>query len=125
MKIIESESMPKPGGHYSMCVEHNGTLYISGQLPFEANRKTIPSGIEAQTKQVLENLNRVLSAAGTNRNKVLMVRIYMADMNDWDIINRIYAEFFGNHKPARLAVPVGVLHYGALIEIEATVALEI
>lgn len=118
MKIIKSDQLPKPKGHYSPIVEHNGTLYISGQLPKQADG-SIPKGIEAQTEAVLAKLDHLLTIGGSNRNSVLQVRIYIPNVAYWSAVNEIYASFFGEHRPARCIVPSRELHYDCLIEIEA------
>ena len=124
MKIIQNDQMPRANGHYSTCIEHNGLLYISGQLPFDPSSKTIPDGIEMQTRQVLENIERILAAAESGKNKVLQVRIYLSDIKNWDTVNEIYSRFFGDHKPVRCVVPVPELHFGALLEVEVTAVKE-
>ena len=115
--------MPKANGHYSHCIEHNGILYLSGQLPFDPEARTKPDGIEKQTEQVLKNVERILAEAGSSKAKVLQVRIYIPDVKHWDKVNEIYAVFFGDHKPARCVIPTRDLHFGALIEIEVTAFL--
>ena len=120
MKIIQSDSIPKPGGHYSPIIEHNGTLYISGQLPFVPGTREMPEGIKAQTKLVLDNIEILLKAAGSNKNQIIQMRLYIPDVKLWDDVNAVYSEFFGDHRPVRCVVPTRELHYGALIEIEAT-----
>lgn len=120
MKIIDTPNMPKSNGHYSHCVEHNGILYIAGQLPFAPNTKNMAEGIEAQAHQVLSNLKLILTEAGSSLNQVMQVRIYIPDVELWGAVNAVYAEYFTDHKPARCVVPSRELHYGALIELEAT-----
>lgn len=110
--------MPVGNGHYSTCIEHNGLLYISGQLPLEDGQ--VPEGIEAQTRLVLAKLDQILQAADIRKEQVLQVRIYLSDIALWDQVNLVYADFFGEHKPARCVVPTCPLHYGCLIELEAT-----
>ena len=122
MKIINNKQMPPANGHYSTCIEHNDILYLSGQLPFEPLSRTLPDGIEKQTDQVLKNIERILIAAGSNKNKVIQVRLYISDINNWDTVNQVYSHFFGDHKPARCVVPVTTLHFGALLEVEVTAA---
>ena len=119
MTIIQNDKMPQGKGHYSTCIGHNGILYISGQIPINQTDKSIPDGIDLQTKLVLQKLKNILEAAESNINKVLQVRIYLTDIQNWEKVNEIYVDFFGNHKPARCVVPTGPLHYGVLIEIEA------
>jgi 2-iminobutanoate/2-iminopropanoate deaminase len=118
MKIIQSVNIPPANGHYSACIEHNGTLYISGQLPVDPATKKIPEGIEAQTKLALEKIDLILTEAGSSREKVIQMRIYISDIALWNKVNEAYTQFFGTHKPVRCVVPVGKLHYGCLIEAE-------
>lgn len=123
MRIITDPRIPTPKGHYSPIIEHNGLLYVSGQLPVNPEDETIPEGIEAQTLQALKNVEQLLIAAGSNKNQVLQMRIYIPDTQYWGTVNTIYAQFFESHKPARCVVPSRELHYGCLIEIEATAYL--
>ncbi|WP_020568692.1 RidA family protein [Neolewinella persica] len=118
MKIIENEHIPRPLGHYSPVMEHQGTLYISGQLPKNSDG-SMPEGIEDQMKLVLVKLDHLLTHAGSDRNHVLQVRIYIPDVVYWEAVNAIYSDFFGPHRPARCVVPSRELHYGCLVELEA------
>ena len=118
MRIIEHPQMPVSNGHYSQCVEHDGILYLSGQLPIDPVTRYIPATIEAQTDLVLLNVERILTAAQSAKNKVLQVRVYIHDVKLWDTVNDRYSVFFENHKPARCIIPTGELHFGCLIEIE-------
>jgi reactive intermediate/imine deaminase len=120
MKIIENELMPPPAkGHYSHCVEHNGILYLSGQLPLLADGG-VPDGIEAQTLLTLQKVEKILQAAGSKKEQILRMTVYITDIAYWPEVNAAYANFFGNHKPARCIIPCGKLNYGALIEIDCT-----
>lgn len=94
------------------------TLIILGQLSVDPVKKQIPEGIEAQTKLVLDKIDLILTEAGSSRNKVIQIRIYISDIAMWDKVNEVYTQFFGAHKPVRCVVPVGELHYGCLIEAE-------
>lgn len=123
MKTIPGEKIPPANGHYSQCIEHNGTLYISGQLPVDPATKQIPAGIEAQTQLVLEKIELILKEAGSSREKVIRMRIYISDIALWDKVNKVYMQFFGAHKPVRCVVPVGILHYGCLIEAECVAGI--
>lgn len=118
MEILPAAKNKK--GHYSPGVVMNGTLYISGQLPIDPLTGKLAGGdIETQGKQSLKNVEQVLQQAGVKKENVGLCRIYLSDISLWDKMNAIYAEFFGSHKPARVIVPTGKLHYGALVEIEA------
>jgi 2-iminobutanoate/2-iminopropanoate deaminase len=87
-------------------------------------RKKAKGGIIEETKQTLNNLEKILTAAGTTKDKVLKVNIYIADVCFWPQVNKIYSDFFGNHKPTRIIVAVNNLHYDCLIEIEAIAIVE-
>ena len=118
MKLITLDIKKK--GHYSPGVLVGNTLYISGQLPMDPETsQLVAGGIQAQTKAALGNVDRVLTAAGLAKTDVAMCRVYIPDMAYWDTVNDIYADFFGEHKPARVIVPTRELHHGALVEIEA------
>jgi len=119
MRIINNEKMPSANGHYSQCIEHNGMVYLSGQLPGNPAINPLPEDIESQTRLVLGKIDLILKEAGSSREKVIQMRIYIPDIELWDGVNRIYTEFFGNHRPVRCIVPSGKLHYGCLIEAEA------
>lgn len=121
MEIISSPLMPKSNGHYSQCIAHNGLLYLSGQLPIDHQKnRFIPESIEEQTLLTLNNVEKVLKAAGSSRNDVLQARLYISDIHLWDQVNEVYSKFFAEHKPVRCIIPTRDLHFGCLIEIEIT-----
>ncbi len=122
MNIIDSSQMPKSNGHYSMCIEHNGTLYTAGQLPIDPETEAIPESIEDQTQLVLEKIETIIQAAGSSKDQIIQMRLYVSDISLWSRINAVYAEFFGDHKPVRAVIPTRELHYGCLIEVEALAA---
>ena len=116
--FIETKALNK--GHYVPGMISRGMLYVSGQLPMDHDTGVMQTGsITEQTLQALENVDRVLRAAGTSRDRVVLCRVYVPDVALWDEVNRVYGEFFGEHKPARVIVPTSELHHGVLIEIEA------
>ena len=107
-------------GHYAPGVISNGMLYISGQLSLDLDTREVAVGGPAEhMRQALINVERVLRAAGQTKDQVVQCRVYIADVSYWDAINEVYGEFFGEHKPARIVVPVPALHFGCLVEIEA------
>ncbi|ADB41449.1 RidA family protein [Spirosoma linguale] len=125
MTFIETPNAPVPGGHYSQAVVHNGQVYVSGILPITpSGEKLTNATIAEQTEQILANLDAILQAAGSQRNKVLKVTVFIADINAWGTVNQLYAQFFGDHRPARSVVPCSPLHYGFGIELEAIAFLE-
>ena len=122
MKILNSEKMPKSNGHYSMCIEHNGTLYTAGQLPMDDDGN-IPDGIEVQAALVFEKIENIVTAANSSKDKIIQMRLYISDIDMWPKVNAVYADFFGSHKPVRSIIPTRDLHYGCLIEAEAVAAV--
>ncbi|MFW9887824.1 MAG: RidA family protein [Candidatus Thorarchaeota archaeon] len=117
---VDSEAKKKSKAHYSSAVVHDGIVYVSGQLPMDPERgQPVEGGIEEHTRAALESLSIVLEAAGSSKENVLRTTAYIADVSLWSRVNKAYAEFFGNHRPARTVVPTAELHYGCLIEIDA------
>jgi len=119
MKIIQSPGIPKANGHYSPCIEHNGLLYLSGQLPINPVNGTVPESIEEQTDQALKNVETIVNEAGSSKDQILQMRVYISNIELWGRVNDRYSAFFGDHKPVRSIVPTRELHFGCLIEIEA------
>ena len=124
MNKIKLPNAPEPKGHYSSAVEHNGLIYVSGQLPRNAATGEVETGaIEAQTELALRNVEDVLKAAGSDLDHVLQFTIYISEMELWDRVNEVYARILGEHKPARAIVPVKDLHFGTKIEVQAVAAV--
>ena len=120
MKSISTPNAPAAGGHYSQAIVHNGFAFVAGQLPFVPGSSEHKVGtIEEQTAQTLRNVGAVLEAAGSSLAKTVQMTIYISDMELWGRVNTAYAKVMGDHKPARAVVPVGELHYGYQIEIQA------
>lgn len=109
-----------PGGHYSHAVAAGGFVFVSGQLPIPPQGEPDPRmSIAEQTKLTLANVERALAAAGAKLTDLVKVTAFLTSEEHWDEFNEAYAQVFGEHRPARAAVPVGALHYGLAIEIEA------
>ena len=122
--MVYTTDAPGPAGHYSQAIVHNGLVYVSGQLPIKAQTGEKVSGsVEDQTVQALENLSAILKAAGSDIALTLKVTVYISDIDLWDRVNKVYARFFGDHKPARSIVPTRDLHFGFNIEIDAIAAV--
>jgi 2-iminobutanoate/2-iminopropanoate deaminase len=113
-----SDAAPKAIGPYSQAVSHDGIVYTSGQVGFDPASGELREGFEAQATQVLENLRAVLAASGCTFADVLKSTVFLADMADFPVLNRIYAEAFGDHKPARSTVQAAALPRGARVEID-------
>jgi reactive intermediate/imine deaminase len=111
-------------GHYSHGIAAGGMLYISGQLSIDPDTREVPAGgVSDHARLAMDNFDRVLRAAGLGRASVIQCRIYITDISGWDEVNSVYAEFFGEHKPARAIVPVPSLHFGCKVEIEGIAEL--
>lgn len=121
MKTIYTDKAPVPAGHYSQAIVSGGLVYVSGQLPIDpgTGEKLGDRPVEEQTRRALDNLEAVLLAAGSSREKVLKITVYVSDISLWDLVNREYAAFFGEHKPARSVVPTRDLHFGLKVEVDA------
>ncbi|GMI54338.1 hypothetical protein ScalyP_jg10156 [Parmales sp. scaly parma] len=123
-KYMVTDVVAKPGGHYSPAVRHENSLYVSGILPFYADGTFCQGSLEEQVKVVLDNLKLILEEGGSNLANLVSVRVYVTDVEHWPRMNKVYKEYFGEDcKPARAVVPVGALHHGFLIEVEAVGAI--
>ena len=116
---ITAKNAPAAIGPYCHAKVAGGLLFASGQLGLDPATGTLPEGIEAQTKQSLENVGAVLAAAGLSYGDVVKTTVFLADMKDFAAINAIYAKYFPGEAPARSCVQVAALPMGALFEIEA------
>jgi len=111
---------PTPRGHYSQAVVANGTVYVAGLLPASpSDGKMLQAGVREQSAQIFQNLDAILLAAGSHRSKVVSLQVFLCDLTIWSEINEACANYFGEHKPARVAVPILPLRDGALLEINA------
>ena len=118
-KIIVTAAAPAAIGPYSQAVEINGTLFVSGQLPVNPLDGSMPEGIEAQTRQSLDNIFAILKEAGLGADDVAKTCVLLQDIKDFGAMNAIYAEYFPGTKPARVCYQVAALPKGALVEIDA------
>jgi len=105
-------------GPYSPAVVSGSMVFVSGQIPRDGSGKVVADNIDNATRQVLENLKSVLSAAGCSPSDVVKTTVFLQDLNDFEGMNKVYAAFFGEHRPARSTVQVAKLPAGARVEIE-------
>ena len=112
------------GPHYSSFMRGAGLIFTSGQLPMRPGRDTslATASFKDQAQQVLANLQSVLKDAGADLSQVVKTTVYLSDMADWNELDAVYGQFFGDTRPARSVVPTGPLHFGFRIEIEAIAA---
>jgi len=118
-KIIYTDKAPKPVGPYSQAIENKGILFVSGQIPINPETGEMVSGnIREQTKQVLRNINSILTAGGYSKEDVVKCTCLLKNINDFKEMNEEYAEYFNSEPPARAAYEVSNLPLGSAIEIE-------
>lgn len=119
------EALSSPSGHYSHIVTANNMSFISGLLPLDKQGKPLADKpVEEQIIQVLENLAACLLGINAKKTDIAQVKVYVTDINEWPIVNELYAKWIGEHRPARLVAGVKELHFGSKIEIEAVVIKE-
>ncbi|MGH7709746.1 MAG: RidA family protein [Gemmatimonadaceae bacterium] len=124
MEFIETPQAPRPAGHYSQAVVHNGFAFVAGQLPIVPGQtEHEPGTITQQTEQTLRNIEAILTAAGSGLDRVVSMTIYVSDIEHWAEVNAAYTRILGSHKPARAVVPVKDLHYGYALEIQCVAAV--
>lgn len=118
-EIIHTDKAPKAIGPYSQAVKAGNMLFVSGQVPFVPETMEIVEGdVKAQTAQSLKNLQAILEQAGLDFSHVVKSTVFIKDMNEFAQINEVYAEFFGENKPARACVEVARLPKDVKVEIE-------
>jgi len=121
MEFIQTNKAPSAIGPYSQAVVVNGMVYTSGQIALtpEGSDELLKEDVVVQAVRVMKNLEAVLEASGSSLESVIKTTIFLADMNDFSVVNEVYAEAFGTHKPVRSTVAVKTLPKNALVEIDA------
>ena len=120
-RIISTENAPKALAVYSQGVEVGNTLYLAGQIGLDpATRKLVEGGVQAETRRAIENCRAVLEAAGYSLKDVVQVQVLLANIDDYQAMNEVYATFFKENPPARAAFAVAALPAGAQVEVLMT-----
>ncbi len=123
-QIISTPHAPAAIGIYSQAVRVGNTIWVSGQIPLDPKTKELVAGdIEAQVRQVFENLKAIVTAAGAGFDDVVKATVFLIDLSHFALVNKVMAEYFREPYPARAAVGVAALPRGAQIEVECIVAL--
>ena len=123
-KCFLTENGPRAIGPYSTAVIHGDTCYLSGVIPVvPATGKLAEGGAEEQARQVFENMKTILAELNSSMADVLKTTVFLQDLGTFAAVNAIYAEYFGPNYPARSCVEVAKLPMGALVEVEAVVAM--
>ena len=121
---VSTDKAPAAIGPYSQAVKAGNMLFVSGQLPINPSTGAIPEGIEAQTKQSLENLKAIIESENAALKDVVKCTVFLKDMNTFADMNQVYAEYFTEDFPARAAVEVARLPKDVAVEIEAIVYIK-
>ncbi len=117
--IIATDAAPAAIGTYSQAVNHNGTVYLSGQIPLvPSTMELVGDDFEAQTVQVFENLKAVMAEAGGSLNDMVKVNIFLTDLANFAKVNEVMARYFEQPYPARAAIQISALPRGAQVEID-------
>lgn len=118
-QIIHTDNAPKAIGPYSQAVKAGNLLFVSGQVPFDpATMEVVEGGVKEQTARSLKNVKAILEEAGASFADVVKSTVFIKDMNEFGQINEVYAEYFGDNKPARACVEVARLPRDVKVEIE-------
>jgi 2-iminobutanoate/2-iminopropanoate deaminase len=117
--VVKTDKAAPAAGPYSQAIRTEALVFASGQLPIDPASGEIPAGIEAQTRQSLANLTAVLEAGGASLSSVVKTTVFLKNMNDFAVMNGIYAEHFKELAPARSTIEVARLPKDALVEVEA------
>lgn len=124
MKSHHTDSAPAAIGPYSQAISVDGWLYSSGQIALDpATGEIVDGGFEAEARQVLANLREVLASAGCSFADVVKTTVYVADLAHFPLLNSLYADAMGDHRPARTTVEVSALPKGAQVEIDLVAKL--
>jgi 2-iminobutanoate/2-iminopropanoate deaminase len=123
MKTIATTEAPAAIGPYCQAIQIDGLLFASGQIPLTAEGQLVEGDVQVQARQVFSNIRAVLAAAGGTLNNVVKATVFVQDLNDFALLNEVYAEAFGDHKPARSTVQVARLPLDAKVEIEVIAKL--
>ena len=124
MEILHTEKAPEAIGPYSQAIEANGLIFLSGQLGLIPDTGAMAHSLAAQTVQALENIISILKSANLTLKDVVKTTCYLSNMEDFSLFNEIYAQYFGDHKPARSCFAVARLPKDALVEIEVIATRE-
>jgi 2-iminobutanoate/2-iminopropanoate deaminase len=123
-QILSTSEAPDAVGPYSQAVRAGNTVYVSGQLPIDpATGAFAGQDIASQSRQSLENVRAILASAGGGLESVVKMTVFLKSMEDFEMMNKVYAEYFPSDCPARSAVEVGCLPKGARVEMEAVAVL--
>jgi len=124
-KIVKTDQAPEPVGPYNQAVVAGNLVFTAGQIAIDpVSGELEENDVRKQTRRVIQNLQAVLEAAGSDLSRVVKTTVFLKDMNDFTAMNEVYAEFFTEDAPARSAVEVARLPKDVLVEIECVALLK-
>jgi len=125
MQFINTDKAPAVVGPYSKGIVSQNFVFTSGQIGLKLDKPELVSdSVEEQVKQVFKNLDAVLSAAGSDKDLVVKAEVFVIDLKDFEVVNGLFAEYFGDHKPARTTIQVAALPKNAKVEISFTAEIK-
>jgi 2-iminobutanoate/2-iminopropanoate deaminase len=116
--FIQPPGIAKPRGHYTPAIVQNGFVFVSGQLPLDPEGKVVGTTVEEQMLQCLKNIDTILKVSGSGISQVVKANVFVTDIAYWPKVNQVFADFFGDHRPARVVVPTGPLIDGVYVEVD-------
>lgn len=120
-EVITTKKAPAPLGPYSEAVKVGDFVFVSGQKGLNLSGSMVPGGIEAETRQALENIKAILETAGSSLSEVVMTTVFITDMSEFAKMNGVYGQYFTEAPPARSTVEVSKIPGGGKVEISAIV----
>jgi 2-iminobutanoate/2-iminopropanoate deaminase len=120
LQVVMTDQAAKPIGPYSQAIQAGGFVFVAGEKGIDPRTGKMASGIQAQTRQTLENIRVILEAAGSSLNLAVATTVYLVHIEDFASMNEVYAEYFTSTPPGRTTVAVSALPAGALVEIQCT-----
>ena len=124
-EIIKTESAPAAIGPYSQAIRTGNLVFTSGQIPIDPKTgEFVAGGVAEQTEQVMRNLAALLEAAGSGLDRIVKTTVFLADMNDFAVMNEVYGRYFKENPPVRATVQAARLPRDARVEIEAIALVE-
>jgi len=120
VQVIITDKAAEPIGPYSQAIKAGGFVFVAGEKGINPQTGLMASGIQAQTRQTLENIRVILEAAGSSLDRAVATTVYLVDIDDFAAMNEVYAEYFVRNPPGRTTVAVSALPAGALVEIQCT-----
>ena len=119
-KVVMTDKAAKPIGPYSQAIQAGGFVFVAGEKGIDPQTGKMAVGIQAQTRQTLENIRVILEAAGSSLDDAVATTVYLVNIEDFQAMNEVYAQYFVNDPPGRTTVAVSALPAGALVEIQCT-----